>query len=502
MTTARDIRPADAVRQQALAVETNGLNPIDESERQGHPRSLYWPWFAANVSVLGVSYGSFLLGFGISFWQATIVAIVGIFVSFLFCGFISLAGKRGSAPTLTLSRAPFGVYGNRVPSIIAWLLTVGWETVLASLAVLATSTVFGELGLDGGTPTKIITLIIVVLLVIGGGVFGFHLIMRMQLAITIITAVLTVLYIVLVFGHIDFDAVMAVPGGNVQQLIGGFVFMMTGFGLGWVQAAADYSRYLPRSSSSRGVVGWTTFGASLAPVILVVFGLLLAASSTKLSDAIANDPIGALTSILPVWFLIPFAIVAVLGLIGGAVLDIYSSGIALLSAGLKVPRAVAAGIDGVIMIIGTVYIVFFAGSFIGPFQGFLITLGVPIAAWCGIFLADMTLRRGDYSETDLFRPKGRYGSVNWLAIGTLAVGTFLGWGLVVNPFGIEWLNWQGYLLGPFGLGGRDGTWGFANLGVLVALVVGYLGVVLFGRRMVQRQEALPERMRETAQEVE
>ncbi|MEO6505406.1 MAG: cytosine permease [Terrimesophilobacter sp.] len=502
MTTARDIRPADVVRQQALAVETNGLNPIDESERQGHPRSLYWPWFAANVSVLGVSYGSFLLGFGISFWQATIVAILGIFVSFLFCGFISLAGKRGSAPTLTLSRAAFGVEGNRVPSIIAWLLTVGWETVLVSLAVLATSTVFGELGLDGGTGTKIITLIVVVLLVIGGGVFGFHLIMRMQLAITIITAVLTILYIVLVFGHIDFAAVAAVPNGNVQQLIGGFVFMMTGFGLGWVQAAADYSRYLPRSASSRGVVGWTTFGASVAPVILVVFGLLLAASSTKLNDAIANDPIGALTSILPVWFLIPFAIVAVLGLIGGAVLDIYSSGIALLSAGLKVPRAMAAGIDGVIMIIGTVYIVFFAGSFIGPFQGFLITLGVPIAAWCGIFLADMTLRRGDYSETDLFRRTGRYGSVNWLATGTLAVGTFLGWGLVVNPFGIDWLNWQGYLLGPFGLGGRDGTWGFANLGVLVALVVGYLGVVLFGRRMVRAQEALPERTRESAREAE
>ena len=166
------------------------------------------------------------------------------------------------------------------------------------------------------------------------------------------------------------------------------------------------------------MVGWTTFGASLAPVVLVVFGLLLAASSADLSNAIGLDPIGALTSILPVWFLIPFAIVAVLGLIGGAVLDIYSSGIALLSAGLKVPRAVAAGIDGVIMIIGAVYIVFFAGSFIGPFQGFLITLGVPIAAWCGIFLADMTLRRADYSESDLFRPAGRYGSVNWLAIGT------------------------------------------------------------------------------------
>jgi purine-cytosine permease-like protein len=484
---------ASTPRQSAtLGVETNGLNPIDESERKGRPASLFWPWFAANVSVLGVSYGSFLLGFGISFWQATIVGVIGIVVSFLFCGFISLAGKRGSAPTLTLSRAAFGVYGNRLPSIISWLLTVGWETVLASLAVIATSTVFTELGLDGGTLTKVIALIVVVLLVVGGGVFGFTVIMRMQVAITIITGVLTIVYIILVWNQIDFGKVAAMPGGSTQQLIGGFVFMMTGFGLGWVQASADYSRYLPRSSSSRGVVGWTTFGSSLAPVILVIFGLLLAGSSKKLSDAIGGDPIGALTSVLPVWFLIPFAIVAVLGLIGGAVLDIYSSGIALLSSGLKIPRPVAAAIDGVIMIAGAIYIVFFASSFIGPFQGFLITLGVPIAAWCGIFLADMALRRKDYSDADLFNSRGRYGSANWLAIGALVVGTILGWGLVTNPFGLDWLNWQGYLLGPFGLGGRTGTWGGANLGVLVALVVGFLAVILFGRGTIRRQESVPD----------
>ncbi|MEO6826732.1 MAG: cytosine permease [Microbacteriaceae bacterium] len=473
-----------------FGVELNGLNSIDESERKGRPSGLFWPWFAANVSVLGVSYGSFLLGFGISFWQATLVAVIGIVVSFLFCGFISLAGKRGSAPTLTLSRAAFGVYGNRLPSAIAWLLTVGWETVLAALAVLATSTVFTELGLDGGVATQVIALIVVVVLVVGGGVFGFDLIMRMQTAITIVTAVLTVTYIVLVFDQIDWAAVAAVPAGSMQQVIGGFVFMMTGFGLGWVQSAADYSRYLPRQASSRGVVGWTTIGSSIAPVILVVFGLLLAASSTKLSQAIGNDPIGALTTILPVWFLIPFAIVAVLGLIGGAVLDIYSSGIALLSAGLKIPRPLAAGIDGVIMIIGAVYIVFFAGSFIGPFQGFLITLGVPIAAWCGIFLADLTLRRGDYSDPDLFTPNGRYGRVRPLAIGALVVGTVLGWGLVTNGFA-KWLDWQGYLLGPLGLGGKSSAWAGANLGVLVALAVGYLAVILFGRGAVRRQEAVP-----------
>jgi purine-cytosine permease-like protein len=487
--SAPDTGIADAPRAGAMTIELNALNSIDESERRGRPSGLFWPWFAANVSVLGVSYGSFLLGFGISFWQATIVAVLGIVVSFLFCGFISLAGKRGSAPTLTLSRAAFGVRGNTVPSIISWLLTVGWETVLVALAVLATTTVFTELGGAGGTTTEVITLIVVVALVIGGGVFGFHLIMRLQVIITIATAVLTVVYIGLVWGHIDFAKIAAIPSGDLPQLIGGFVFMMTGFGLGWVQAAADYSRYLPRASSSRGVVGWTTFGASLAPVILVVFGLMLAGSSKSLSDAIGSDPIGALTTILPVWFLVPFFIVAVLGLIGGAVLDIYSSGIALLSAGVRIPRPVAALIDGVIMIAGAVYIVFFATDFIGPFQGFLITLGVPIAAWCGVFLADMTLRRKNYSDKDLFNARGRYGSWNWLAIALLVIGTALGWGLVINPYGLDWLNWQGYLLAPFGLGGRDGIWGGANLGVLVALVVGYLGVVLFGRGSVRRQES-------------
>ena len=58
----------------------------------------------------------------------------------------------------------------------------------------------------------------------------------------------------------------------------------------------------------------------------------------------------------------PFAIVAVLGLVGGAVLDIYSSGLALLSLGLRVPRLVAALIDGLLMIAGTIYVVFFADN--------------------------------------------------------------------------------------------------------------------------------------------
>jgi len=456
-----------------LAVEANGINVITESERHGTPRDLFWPWCAANISVFGISYGSFILYFGVGFWQAVIAAVIGTVFSFLLVGWVSVSGKHASAPTMIVSRAAFGVRGNSLPAAVSYLLLIGWETVLVALATLATATVFGRLGWGSGNPTKIAAFLVVAAVIVFAGVFGFDVIMRLQTVLTIALAVLTVGYIALTLKYVSWSAVTAIPNGSSQAFIGAFIFAMTGFGLGWVNSGGDYARYLPRTASGRGVVGWTTFGASVAPIILVIYGLLLAGSDSKLKDAVAADPIGALTADLPTWYLVPFALVAVGGLIGGAVLDIYSSGLALLTLGLKVQRWQAASIDGVIMVLGTIYVVWVKQDFFGPFQGVLITLGVPIAAWCGVFLADMLGRGGSYSEPDFFDDRGRYGSVGWPAVTAMVVGTVVGWGLVTNTFA-EWLGWEGYLLGPFGLGGKKGDWAGANLGVLAALALGFL----------------------------
>ena len=471
-------------------VELNGINVIPEEQRRGRPHQLFWPWFGSNVSVLGLGYGAFALYQGVSFWQALVAGVLGIIASFVLCGLVAVAGKRGSAPTLVLSRAPFGVDGNRLPAVLSWVLTVGWETVLVILATKATAHVFDRLGWGGGDPTKWVAMIVVAVLTVVGGVFGFALIMRAQVWITLITGVLTVAYVIAAADKIHWDKVSALPTGSGQHVLGTLVLFMTGFGLGWVNAAADYSRYLPRNASGRGVVFWTAFGGAIAPIVLLVFGLLLAGSSDTLLSAIGGDPIGALADVLPKGFLVVFVVVAVLGLIGGSILDIYSSGLSLLAAGLQIPRWTAALVDGVVMIIGTIYGVFVADDFIGPFQGFLITLGVPIAGWCGIFLADLLLRRRDYAEPELYDARGRYGSVRVVPLALLVVGTVIGWGLVYNGSYANWLKWQGYLLHPLGLGAKTGSWGAAGLGVLVALVIGFLGTLIGDAGRVRRQEAV------------
>jgi len=466
------------------SIELNGINFISESERKGSAKSLFWPWAAANVSFLAISYGSFFLGFGISFWQATTAAIIGTLGSFSLVAISSLAGKRANAPTMTLSRAAFGIKGNALPGFLSYLIFVGWETVLVSLATLASETVFTRaIGINPDL-SKIMGFLLAGGLTILGGVLGFKVIMRIQFYLTIITLVLTLGYIALTIDQINWSAVSVLPTGSTQGFIGALIFAITGIGLGWVGCAADYSRYLPRKTSSKAVVGWTIFGASVVPIILVIYGSLLAGSSKVLNDQVASDPIGALTTLLPTWYLIPFALVAILGLIGGAILDLYSSGLVLVSIGLPVKRHIAASIDGVIMTIGTIYLVWFASDFFVPFQGFLITLGVPVAVWSGLFAADVLMRKS-YAETELFDSKGRYGTYNFKSISLVLFGTFIGWGLVTNSLA-SWLSWQGYLLSAFG--GKDGPWAYANLGVIAALLIGFIGHIILSKADIKKQQ--------------
>ena len=168
---------------------------------------------------------------------------------------------------------------------------------------------------------------------------------------------------------------------------------------------------------------------------------------------------------------------------------------------MRIPRPQAAFVDGVILTLGTIYVVFFAEDFLGPFQSFLITLGVPLAAWAGIMIADIALRRRDYDEEALFDAGGRYGSFDWRRDrhhGRAPRSSAGGWSINTFADDASWNNWQGYLLGPLGLGTYvddpagpywDGHWAYANLGVLLALVLGF-GVSYVARRAtVRRQES-------------
>lgn len=49
--------------QSAGQLETRGIEPKPEAECNGHPLQLFWVWFAANISILGLPLGATLVAF-------------------------------------------------------------------------------------------------------------------------------------------------------------------------------------------------------------------------------------------------------------------------------------------------------------------------------------------------------------------------------------------------------------------------------------------------------
>jgi steroid 5-alpha reductase family enzyme len=95
------------------------------------------------------------------------------------------------------------------------------------------------------------------------------------------------------------------------------------------------------------------------------------------------------------------------------------------------------------------------------------------------------MRKQAYIEKDLYDEGGMYGSINKGSLALMSIGTIVGWGFVTNTFA-SWLSWQGYFLGA--IGGKEGAWAFANVGVIFALIIGFVGHILLSFRKIKAQE--------------
>ena len=64
------------------------------------------------MRILSVLLGSlFVLGFGISFWQAIVVTVIGVVISFALCGVIAIAKAAGYGSVAAFTRAFQSAYG-------------------------------------------------------------------------------------------------------------------------------------------------------------------------------------------------------------------------------------------------------------------------------------------------------------------------------------------------------------------------------------------------------
>ncbi len=442
-------------------VEQRGIEPVPDAQRTGRAGQLFWIWFAANISILGIPLGATLIALGLNLWQALAATAIGAIGSFAVVGVISVAGRRGGAPSLTLSRAIFGPRGNIGPTLLSLLSRLGWETVTTVTGVFAMLSLISIASGDtvNATDHPVLTvacIVVFVALTVVVSATGHAFLLTVQKWATWIFGALTALVVVYLATTVDWSSFVGNAPGPASAFIVGVGTIVAGTGVGWAQAGADISRYQRSSVKAGSLIASAAAGAGIPLVMVIGLGSALTAGDSAL--ATSSDPIAVVHQGLPTWVSVPYLVAAFAGLLMSNHIAMYSSGLTTITLGVRIRRVYAVVVDIVVTVTGSIYFMLISDSFYGPFISFISVLAVPITAWIGVFLIDMIARpRYDSHALLDLHPGGRYwfwhginpsGTLSWLA--GLAVGlTFVSAQIsatetrLAGPFADSWIGRNG-----------------------------------------------------------
>ncbi|QNO36474.1 cytosine permease [Protaetiibacter sp. SSC-01] len=467
----------------AMAVEATSVEPTPVEQRAGHAARLFWLWFAANSSIVTLAVGATLFAAGMSLRQALVAVVAGVALSALPLGLGSLAGKWSGQPTMVVSRATFGLVGNIVPAVLAVVGRVLWGGVLLWLLAATAGAMFAP-G-EGAGATAFVALAVGAVVAAIVAVLGYGLLHRVQRVLGILSTVLLIVVIGFTASHVDIEVALRTDDGSWLLALGGVVTVFSVVGLAWAQSSSDLARYQNPAGSGAANMLWGSFGAIVPTLAIISWGAVLAASDPELAGDLASAPLATLLDLVPAVVVIPLFAAAAFGLVAGAIVAIYSAGLALGATGLRAPRPVGAVIAAVLVPAVAAGVLLIGADTRDIVADIATTVAVPVAAWTGIFGAEMMIRLRRFHAPSLLAPGGVYPAVRWVNLVGLFVITAVGYGFTSAE--LAGFTWQGYLFGPLGVAAGDPLAG-TDVGVLIALALGIVLPLVAGIPAIRRQE--------------
>ncbi|CAM5306917.1 allantoin permease [Streptomyces spiroverticillatus] len=401
--------------ERAVRVEAHGIDHIPDRERHGHPRQLFSVWAAANVTFLALVTGGSLILMGLTLGQALAAIVIGN-LFWLLTGLLAISGPSAGTPSEVITRAMYGVLGNRVNNaIVGWLISVCYFAINLAAAASAAFALVEMTGITANTFVKVVVVIVVASLTLTIGVYGHGLIMKLYLPITLALSAVFAVVAVAVFQHADFGYAPAekLTGTPLWATLIGGVALMAAAPLSYT-TSADFSRYLPRTTSPKAVLGWTALGGFLPSVFVCTLGALAATAVDM------TDPQAGLRKLLPGWFGPVLLLALVLGTIAINALTSYSAGLALQAVGVSIRRSRSVIVDGVVAVALTLYGLFTAG-FLDTVNSMLEVTVAIVGPAMAVYATDIILRRNRYDGRALMdeSPQGPY----WFTGGFNPAGT-------------------------------------------------------------------------------
>ncbi|KVE36342.1 purine-cytosine permease family protein [Burkholderia sp. TSV86] len=462
---------SSTARQRALR-ERRTIDYIPDGERHGKLLSQFTLWLGANLQVTAIVTGALavVLG-GDVFWS-----LIGLALGQLLGGAVmALHGAQGprlGLPQMISSRVQFGVYGAMIPLVLVCLMYVGFS---ASGTVLAGQALSQLLGVADALGIGVFISVVVVL-----AVFGYraiHALGRVSSALGVLAFIY--MFARLLEGH-DIGALLAVRHFSLAHFLLA-VSLSASWQISYGPYVADYSRYLPRTTSARRTFWAIGLGSVLGAQVAMVFGVFAAALAGRQFAGHEVQFIVSLGASGATAALLYFAIA--LGKLTITTLNAYGSvmSVATIVTGFSGRAQISqrARIGYVLVMVAAVAWLALVGrhAFLKEFSAFILFLLAFFTPWSAINLVDFYwVTKERYDVPALFDPDGRYGRWNVVGVTVYVIGV-----LVQLPF-LATSFYTGPLVAK--LGDTDISW-------IIGLVVpGVLYYVMARRRAAH----IPERL--------
>ncbi|WP_127795016.1 cytosine permease [Agromyces sp. LHK192] len=392
----------------ATRPETRGIELIADGERHGRARDLFLVWAAPGVSILNFTVGATLILLGLELWQAFAVILASALL-WVFPGVIAASGPAAGTSGSVVTRAMYGIHGNKV-----FVAFVGWfiGAVFLSLTWLASSfmgsVLLAQVGISDPVWVPIGVTIVVSAATILVAIFGHGLILRVYpyLAAALFAIFLVVAAFILPTADWRYAAPEPLSGVPLWSAITIGFTILASTPLSFINSP-DIARYLPRSTKPSHIAAATALGGALPFAVFTGVGALLATGLS--ADGFAAGIDVALFTMLPAWLGPMLVIGVIINTIALNAMTAYTSSMALQAIGLPLRRIPAAIIVGVVGTALTIYLVLSSSLLEAAnlMLQFLVVVSGPAMA---IFTVDVLLRRFAYDGIDLFdeRPGGRF----------------------------------------------------------------------------------------------
>jgi NCS1 nucleoside transporter family len=438
-----------------LRADVHRIEPIPDADRDSTGPQQMWIWAGANIAPVNWALGALGIILKLGLWETIAVIVIGNLVGCAIFAAFTVMGHKTGVNQMVLSRSAFGVRGAYLPSILMFLMTLCWIGVNTYFPVKIAVAILGQFGVPDTWLIEIVVITLVMVLQVGIGVYGFYAIRTFEKYTVPVTIAIMVLMSFLAWtrpGVVNWSLASTLPPGAHLAMI---TLLMTaigvGWGISWVTWASDYSRFVPRSVPSSSVFWYSYVGMFVPTVWLAILGATIASTTldtdpAKMVSAVFGGPVSILVMLMVLH-----------GPIATNILNVYSAGLAALSAGLNFSRVALASIVGAAGYAVTLYFIF-APSFAKAFDNWMISLLLWMSPWAGVVLADFYLKRkGQIDIAELYRSPetSAYGDINWSGIIAFLAGLIAGWSVEDGLVGA--------LQGPLSTGllaGADLSWLF------------------------------------------